>query len=429
MYKKISYGNKNLSFCVPDKLRCFELFPNEVKCNSGENAIIDKALEHPIGHTLEDVVKSGQRICIICDDISRPTPTEKILHRLLPRLHGMGIAKKDVYFVFALGSHRPMTSSEVERKLGPTIPKEYTVYQSSFSDPREIINLGNVDGGVNIQVYRRVMESDVRIGIGNIVPHNTLGWSGGSKILFPGVTSEETVSRFHMKAMLQQTGHLFGETENEVRHDVENWARKIGLHFIINTILDRRGNLYQVVAGDYIQAHRAGVAYAREVYCVNAPCKADIVVVDSRPSDCDFWQGTKGFNPADVLLKDGGSCILVSPFYEGVGPHREYPMMIGDEDSSSLLTEVYHRGHAAYPQYDPLALAVGALIGRMRQRFHMYVYSDGVDDELLNQAKIHRTRDLSATIQALAEQYGDGAVVMVVHDGAELVPVLPEETT
>ncbi len=427
MEAKMSYGDQIVSFQIPNDLKVIELFPNEVLCDKAENQLIDDAIYHPNGTKLDKLVSKGKRVCIICDDISRPTPAEKILNRLVPYLQRLGVRQEDIYFVLALGSHRRMTQEEVYQKLGTNFATHYPVYQSSFANPSELLDLGETDSGVPISVYRRVMDSDVRIGIGNIVPHNTLGWSGGSKILFPGVTSEETVSRFHMKAMLQSTGRLFGQVENPVRSDIENWAQKIGLHFIVNTILDRHGNLYRVVAGDCIQAHRQGVAYAKDVYCVSAPCQADIVLADSHPSDCDFWQGTKGFNPSDVLIKDGGSCILISPFYEGVGPHPEYPMMIGDDNASALLADMYEKGMGAYPAYDPLAVAVGALIGRMRRRFHMFVYSDGVDDTLLAQAKIQRTTDLTATMRTLADQYGPGAVVALIHFGAEIVPVLPQE--
>ena len=293
MKKWISYGEEALSFSIPDKMPCYELFPNEVTIPQDSQSVIFDALKNPVGCSLESLVSPEKRVCIISDDVSRPTPVHKILAVLLPYLYELGIRQENIYFVMALGSHRHMTQAEIDTKLGADTARNYRVYQSSFADPEELLDLGCTEGdNVKITVYRRVMESDIRIGIGNIVPHNTLGWSGGSKILFPGVTSEETVSKFHTKAMLQSTGRVFGVPENDIRCSVERWAEKIGLHFIINTILDRHANIYRVAAGDYIQAHRRGIEYAKEVYCVPMPGKADIVIADSHPSDCDFWQGT-----------------------------------------------------------------------------------------------------------------------------------------
>lgn len=426
MRKEIAYGNEVLTFSVPDKMKVIELAPHAPKPAAPARVLIQQALEHPAGRSLRELSPAGKRVCLICDDISRPTPTQMILEILLPQLVRLGVRSEDIDIVFALGSHRRMTQAEIRQKLGAQIAAAFPVYQSSFSDPSELLELGCTEDGIPITVYRKIMDSDIRIGIGNIVPHNTLGWSGGCKILFPGVTSEQTVCRFHMKAMLERTGPVFGLEENAVRLDVERWAGKIGLHFIINTVLTRTGEIYRVAAGDCVQAHRQGVRYAREIYAVPVRQKADIVVVDSHPSDCDFWQGTKGFNAANVLLKDGGSCILVSPFYEGVGPHAQYPAMIGWDGADALLNEMYAKGPQAFPAYDPLALSVGAMIGRMRRRFSMYAYTDGMSAGALAEAGIQKTRDISKTLLELSEQYGPDAVLAIVHDGAEVVPEISE---
>lgn len=425
MEHSIRYGKQFLRFEVPDGCRFASLTPQLVAPASDAVAEIERALDQSIGASLPILAAPGKRVCIISDDTSRPTPVSTIVPVLLRRLFALGINKEDVYFVLALGSHRQMTAPEVAQKLGESIVAEYPVYQSSFADPSELLDLGTTPDGAAIRVFRRVMDSDVRIGIGNIVPHNTLGWSGGSKILFPGVTSEETVCQFHMRAMMPRDERIFGVVENSVRRDVESWTEKIGLHYIINTVLTGEQALYRAVAGHHVLAHRQGVAYAKDVYSVQAPFAADIVLVDSYPSDCDFWQGTKGFNPADVVVRDGGSAVLVSPFYEGAGPHPEYPVMVGRNDAAAVLEAIYRQGPSAAPGMDPLAVAVGALLSRMRQRFDMYVYSDGVDDALLRSARIQRTRDLTQTLASLNRRYGGHASVLALHSGAEIVPELP----
>lgn len=422
MKQWIGYGSSQIDFEIPDNARVDVLKPNSVAPAADGAERIAHALDNPVGTTLESLMDESKRVCIIVDDVSRPTPAELILSVLLPRLHKLGVKKENIYFVLALGSHRRMTQAEVEQKLGAANAAEYAVYQSSFADPNELLDLGLSETGVPIVVYKKVMDSDVRIGIGNIVPHNTLGWSGGSKILFPGVTSEETVCQFHMRAMRRTDTPIFGNVDNPVRRDVEKWTEKIGLHFIINTILADGAQIFDVVAGHHVQAHRKGVELAKKVYSVPSPKEADIVIVDSHPSDCDFWQGTKGFNPSNLIVKDGGSVILVSPFYEGVGPHAEYPVLLGRDDADAVLEAIMRDGLAAAEGMDPLAVAVGALISRMRQRFDMYIYSDGVDDELLRTAQIHRTWDLTKTVAELAARLDHPAHIVIIRFGAEVVP-------
>jgi len=418
----IGYGPGRIDFELPDNAVLDVLTPNAIEPAADPVAQIEKALSEPIGTSLESLVDESKRVCIIVDDISRPTPAHLVLDALLPRLHKLGVKKENIYFVLALGSHRRMTQEEVDHKLGARHAAEYPVFQSSFADPNELLDLGLTETGVPIVVYKKVMDSDVRIGIGNIVPHNTLGWSGGSKILFPGVTSEETVCQFHMRAMRRSDEPIFGNVDNAVRRDVELWTEKIGLHFIINTILVGGTQIYSAVAGHHVQAHRKGVEIAKKVYSVPSPRDADIVIVDSHPSDCDFWQGTKGFNPSNLIVKDGGAVILVSPFYEGVGPHAEYPVLLGRDDADSVLEKIMAEGLSAAKGMDPLAVAVGALISRMRQRFDMYVYSDGVDDELLSTAQINRTWDLTRTVSELTAKLDHPPRIVIIRFGAEVVP-------
>ena len=421
----VYYGKEKLFFDVPAGADCRVYYPNTVSPAENETEEIKRGIINGIGADLKELISEGKRVCIICDDVSRPTPAAKILKVLLPYLEELGAKRDEIYFVMALGSHRRMTDSEIAEKLGNDVSLQYRVYQSSFKSPDDLLYLGQTEGdGIPITVSKVVMDSDVRIGIGNIVPHNTLGWSGGCKILFPGVTSEETVCKFHLKAMMRGDEVIFGNPENSVRRDVERWTKLIGLSYIINTVLNDRGEIYKVVSGDYIKAHRQGVKYAEDVFAVSVAERPDIVVVDSHPSDCDFWQGTKGFNAANVLLDKGGTAVLVSPFYEGVGPHKEYPYMLGRDDASDILDRFYHGETEGYEGMDPLAVAVGALISRMRQKYDMYVYSDGIEDEYLRMARINRSDDLSRTLAALNDRYGGHAKIAVLRYGAEVVPIL-----
>lgn len=427
MKEWVYYGSDKLYFDVPEGAICSVYSPNPVKPAEDELSEIQNALLSPIGADLNNMVGPDSRVCIISDDVSRPTPVATVNRVLLPYLEELGVRKENIYFVMALGSHRTMTEAEIEAKLGADVVASYRVYQSAFKTPDDLLFLGETEEDrIPITVSRVVMDSDVRIGIGNIVPHNTLGWSGGCKILFPGVTSEETVCKFHLKAMMRGDEIIFGNPENSVRRDVERWAKKIGLSFIINTILNDSGKIYRVVAGDSVLAHRQGVKYAEDVFAVKVNDRPDIVVVDSHPSDCDFWQGTKGFNPSDVLLAKGGSALLVSPFFEGVGPHREYPYMVGRDDSSDILERIYRGDTEGLEGMDPLAVAVGGLISRMRQKFDMYVYSDGIGDDYLEMARIQRSVNISETLAELNKKYGNHAKIAVLRYGAEIVPILKD---
>ena len=423
MAQWIGYGKDIIEFDLPEDCAYFEIAPNRVKAAPDPLLEQERALNDPFGTRLEDLIAPGRRVCIISDDITRPTPVRLILRSLLPRLEALGAKREDVFFVLALGSHRKMEPWEIREKLGEETVNGYRVLQSSFTDSDSLLLVGTTESGVGIEVYREVMNSDVRIGIGNIAPHGTLGWSGGAKILFPGVTSERTVSRFHMKAAMLGNS-CFGDVENPVRHDIEQWSETIGLHFIVNTVLLGSGEIYRVVAGHPVTAHRQGVSFGKEIYFVKAPHRVDIVLVDSHPSDGDFWQGTKGFYPSDILLRDGGTSLLAAPCYEGEGPHSIYARMIGDDNAEAVLEKLY-RGEEMEGA-DPLAVAVGAQLSRMRRRFHMSMYTNGLPDEVLARAKIRKARDIGEELARLFALYGKKARLAIVRFGAEVVPEILE---
>lgn len=249
MIVKLPYGvDKTIGFSVPDENFQGMLMPEPVEPVSHSITAISDAIDHPIGSPgLSTLVHEGTRVCIICDDLSRPTPVSTILPILLQRLQRYGVHKTDIQIVMALGSHRYMTEEEIRTRVGDEIYENYRVINSEFRNPKKLLNLGTTSDGVDIVVTRDVIDSDVRTGVGNIVPHPVMGWSGGGKILFLGVTAEHTVAQFHMLGGLSDE-RLVGLENNHIRIRMESFVPVIGLHFIVNTVLDAQFRIVSVVA-------------------------------------------------------------------------------------------------------------------------------------------------------------------------------------
>ncbi len=354
--------------------------PVEAPAAPDFEAEIRRAIDNPIGTPpLEQIVFPGAKINVIVDDGSRPTPVSGILPVLLGKLSEIGVCERQVRIIIALGSHRHMTPDELKERVGAGVFARYEVINSEFHDPKQLVYVGNTPDGVEIHATKAAMEADIRIGVGNLVPHPVMGWSGGGKILYPGVAGENTVSYFHLKGSLEN-GNLFGREDSPIRKMMEGWVDTIGLDFIVNTVLNSHMQLHSAVAGHYIQAHRAGVEIAKRVLgCAVDEC-ADVVVVSSFPADQDFWQSPKGMYSAEYALKgeSSGTIILVSPNYEGVGPHPEYPEWMGRDDGDELV-----RGIFAGKSFDgdALAMAIGNSMSKMRRRRRLVVVSDGVTVE------------------------------------------------
>ena len=406
MQLKIPYGaDAEAVFDIPDHNYSGMLEPKPVPPAADPGREIEKALANPIGcPSLKEIVKFDRRVNIICDDISRPTPIHLILPILIGKLKEIGVSAGNIKIVMALGSHRYMTPEEMRRRVGDEIYKEYRVVNSEFKKEENLVDLGLAPDGVRIYASKEAMDSDIRIGIGNIVPHPVAGWSGGGKILFPGITGEKTVSQFHMKSGLADV-NWFGMENCPSRLSMEAWVDIVGLHFIINTVLTPKMKIYKVVAGHYVKAQRQGVEFAKAALGCKIEKCVDIVVVSSFPADVDFWQSAKGMCSAEHALKnDGtGTIILVTPNYEGIGPHDEYPKFFGMDNADKELERLF-RGEPV--EGDPLALSVGTSMSKMRRRVNLVMVTDGVSKKAVDQCKI-KHYSLSRLQSAIDEAMGE----------------------
>jgi len=413
----IPYGNEKKSFSVPDKYFCEVLSPYEVNVRGNTDEILNMALDNPIGsRRIEEIVKDAKTVSIICDDMSRPTPVSLILPHVLKRLHKAGIRKENIKIIIALGSHRYMTKEELIDKVGKEVYLNYNVLNSEFKKETSLVLMGTAEDGSKIYATKDAAESDIRIGIGNIVPHPVMGWSGGGKILFPGIAGEKTVALFHIMGGLNNE-NLFGMDESPIRHNIESWVDVIGLDFIINTVLTGDFQIYKAVCGNYIKAHREGVKFAKEIWGVKTTKKADIMIVSSYPADQDFWQSGKGLYSAENGLKEqGGTIILVSPNYEGIGPHLEFLEFMGDDDAHNKLVKIKDDDSI---EGDRLAISVGTSMAKMRMRREIIMVSDGITKEEAGICKIgyYPLSELQKAIDDSIKKYNNPKVSVITHGG------------
>lgn len=419
----LSCGERTYTVAIPQGVALQIAEPRAVTPAADPGAAVREALDHPIGSPrLEELVRPGQKVCLICDDNTRPTPAGLILKELLPRLEGAGITDRDILIVFALGSHRAMTPSEMAEKIGADILSRYRAVNSEFQDEDKLVTVGKSQLGTPIRVFREAMEADVRVAIGNIVPHSCMGWAGGAKMLYPGITSEDIVSEFHAMQGLQDE-ILFGMEDCSIRLAVEEWTEQIGLHFILNTVLTPEGRLYRAVAGHYVKAHRAGVAYAKDVFCAVIDKRPDVALISSKPIVLDLWQSGKALSGSANVMRPGGTILLLSPCPEGLGPHpdafRHYAA------PKEALREKIARGETGEPL---LAMAVGMTQGTILRKCGVTHISDGLSAQLLEGSgcRWRPERELQAALDQALSQY-EHPTLMVVPVGGETIPLLKEQ--
>jgi nickel-dependent lactate racemase len=326
MFKKIKikYKGNDLPFKINIKNLIYHLETSQLEniYIKDEGKCIYDAIQKPFGtKILNKLLKSKMKITIVIDDITRPTPQKKILPILIKELNDLGINDELITIIVALGTHRYLNENEIRERIGLEIFQRVNVKNNEWKEPNNFIDLGKTDNGTPVKVNKEVYNSDFIIGIGSIFPHAHAGWSGGAKIIQPGVCGWETTGATHM--IVPRDPQLFGiagNINNPFRKEIEEIAKKVGLNFIINTIVNPDGKIYAIVAGDPIIAHRKGVKKASEFFTKPIKELADIIIVSAYPGEIDYWTGATAVFLAQKGLKEGGVTILVGEFAEGISP-------------------------------------------------------------------------------------------------------------
>jgi nickel-dependent lactate racemase len=317
-----------------------------------------------------------------------------------------------------------MTEAEIAAKVGAGVATRYRVLNHNAFDSANLVDLGRTKNGTPVKVNRLVMESDLVLGISNVVPHGLAGWSGGAKIIQPGVCSVETTNWTHAIFMMSPAPHI-GRLDNPLRIEIEDVVQRAKLHMTINVVINRHAQIVRVVAGHPTLAHRKAVELAEPVWVAPIPAMPDIIVCSSYPADVDFWQGAKGLFPCEPILKRGGDIILATPCPEriAVHEHTETLRRLKGLPSKVGRHEALRRG-----EEDLTAVNVVVFMARMHELAWISIYSDGLTDEDLDILGCARAHSIQSALDAALQRQGPEAQALVITHGGELCPVLRSQS-
>ncbi|MCG8512518.1 MAG: nickel-dependent lactate racemase [Halanaerobiales bacterium] len=382
--------------------------------------LIRAALFNPIGaEPLEKRIKKGDQVLILADDNTRSTPVEQILKVLLPVLNKIGVRRGDIKILIALGTHRPMTKPELIAKLGEWVVEQYQVENHRWAQQADNLYYGQTARGIKVYGNKQLKAADLIIGLGHIVPHRVAGFSGGGKIVQPGVCTGETTGQTHWLSAQVSGEEIMGKRDNPVREEIDQAARLIGLDYIVNVVQNSAGQIIGVFAGDFIAAHRAGCELAREVYGVKIP-QADIVITDSYPADLELWQAAKGIYTAELVLKKGGVVILVTPCPEGIATTHPEVEKYGYSSlarvktliSSGQLTELSVAAHLVH---------VGRVI---KEKGSGIMVSPGIPEQTIKKIGFIPADTVDQALTYALAQKGLHSSVIVLLNAGEMLPLV-----
>lgn len=416
---EIPYGKETLTFEVGERNLVGVYSPKNVPGVADLGAAIRQALANPIGtKPVRELARGAEKVVLVADDNTRLTPADKIIPILLDELNAAGIRDEQVTVIIALGTHRPMTQEEILAKYGPEVVRRVQVKNHNFRDPALMVDLGTTPNGTHIQVNREAFEADFKIGIGSIVPHYIPGFAGGAKIVQPGISAERTTAETHLLSTCEPRSFL-GIRDNPVRIELNSIARAVRLNTIVNTVLNCHGDVVGVFYGDVVEAFNAGVELSRDVYSVELPEVADIVVASSYPCDIEFWQAHKALYPADLAVKAGGAIVLATPCCEGVSVTHADILEITGETMQGLKEQVGRK-----EVHDEVAASLAIGWAQVKEREAVYMVSSGIATEDARRLGFTPFPTLQAALDAALVLQGPAARITVLTHAPDMLPVI-----
>ena len=411
---RLAYGRASVKVVMPtdaDVLRPRHATPVENPADA-----LAAALTHPaVGPSLAEIVPQGARVGVSICDVTRPFPSRIVLPVLLDEL-----PTARVTLFIATGTHRPCTEREMDAMLGPAVRERVEVVQHDAFDGPSHAAVGPIPGSeVVASIDRRFLAMDARITLGFVEPHFFAGFSGGPKMVAPGLASIETVLELHSAARIADPRATFGVLAgNPVHEGIAGVAFAVGVDLALDVALDAEHRITGIHAGLPYEAHLAGCEIVRATAMEPVDAPYDIVVTTNSgyPLDQNLYQSVKGICAAAGIVRDGGAILLVSECSDGLPAHGRYGALLGAyRDPASFLGSLASGELRAHDQWQVQKQAL------VLQRSRVLVHAAGVTADEIRRAWFEPVDDPTAALGALVAEYGPSCRVAVLPEGPQSI--------
>jgi nickel-dependent lactate racemase len=409
---KLAYGRDGLSIQVPDKAVVIE--PRHLPGLMDEKQAVMTALRQPIGTPpLKEMVKSTDTVAIVIADITRPTPSEKLVPWLIEEL--AHVPKENFVVINGLGSHRPNTREELIQMLGQEVVDTIRVINHEAFDDKELVHVGTNSYGSEVYLNKTYIEADFRIVTGFIEPHFFAGFSGGPKGINPGIVGIKTIQDFHNAEMIGNPNSTWGVIEGNAATQNCLMAKP---EFMLNVTLNGEKEITNVFTGDVIEAHRIGCAFVKEhaMFAVDQPFDIVITTNSGYPLDQNLYQTVKGMSAGAQVVKKGGSIIAVSECCDGLPSHGNFgPILKMRSTPEELLELINDATFSMFDQWEAQKLAM------IQMEADCYLYSL-LSVQTVNECMIQHVENVEKTLQQLMDKYGSDTTIAILPLGPLVIP-------
>jgi len=403
-------------------------------------AAIEDALRAPImaieveSKPLSELARRARSACIAICDITRPVPNGLFLRPLVEALVTAGVPLRAITILVATGLHRPNLGHELAELIGdPWILESVQVVNHDARCDDEHVNLGRTaTRGTEVKLDRRFVEADMRIVTGLVEPHFMAGYSGGRKVIAPGLAHADTITTFHNCAFMENIHAANCNLDRNPLHEEQlEIVRMLGDVFALNTVIDEDRNLAMVNFGDAIESHRQAVAFVQPFCRVAVDQKFDTVVTSAAgyPLDKTYYQTVKGMVGAIAILKPGGNLVIASKCEEGLGSseYQAAQRALIQSGIDGFLASIRPKPYADIDEWQTQMQTKAMKAGNI----HLYSSLSTSNKSLTG---VNTIDNLEEAIQRLVDQSTDKALA-IIPEGPYVIPyykptarVRPERT-
>jgi len=412
---KMDYGKTGILVDLPDDRVVGPLEIKDAIPLADQSKAISDALANPIGSKpLSEIAKGKKTACILICDITRPVPNKVILPQVLKTIENAGVPRSGITILIATGLHRPNEGEELVELVGEDIARNYRVENHHGKENSEHDFLGVTPRGVPVYIDSRYVRAELKITTGLIEPHLMAGYSGGRKVICPGIAGIETVKVWHGPKFLEHPNADCGIVEgNPVHEENTHIALMTGCDFIVNVCVDGSRQITWAGAGDMIKAWEAGVAFVRQVVRVPIKEPVDIVLTSCAgyPLDITWYQAVKGLTGALPILKKGGTIILVASLTEGLGSPEFQQVLKENPDLQAFKKRILETDYFIMDQWQLEEFAKVIEKGKVK------VFSKGLEHSILSKCHVTPVESVEKAVADSLKEYGPSARIAVIPKG------------
>ena len=421
---EIAYGRAHLPVRLPVGTDVSVIRKRKLAKLPDQHGAIREALGHPTGAPpLAELARGRKSACILICDITRPVPNRLFLRPMIEQMTAAGVPLDRITILVATGLHRPNEGAELEELVGDRwVMTHVRVENHHARNDDDHVDLGITQGrAVPIKIDRRFVDADLRIATGLVEPHFMAGYSGGRKVVAPGVAHQDTIRTFHsarfMEDPLAIQCNLAGNPLHEEQLEI---VRRIGEVYALNTVIDEDRDLVHVTFGEIIESHLQAADMAARSCEVEVPRKFHTVVTSAAgyPLDKTYYQTVKGMvTPIDILAP-GGTLIIASECSEGMGSpeFREAQERFVRLGADAFLKQLLGKRFADVDEWQTEMQLKPMRIGRIA------LFTTGLDAEERRITGVEMIESVDQAVEASLARSGDAAVA-VIPEGPYVVPL------